>query len=110
MFATSWPRPDPAPPRSPGLRTVTEDLAPALEAIGCYRRRDEAIRAVFPEYGDGWRSKLAIAGGGGIRFFNLVVESPQGEVRRRRLPPREYLQIVAATNYKQRMRKAVEYY
>ena len=87
------------------------DIAPALEALGCYRQRDAAIRAVFPDYADDWRSKIAIAGGakGGINFFRLIVESPDGQQQEARLPAREYLQIVAATNYKQRIRKTIEY-
>jgi NAD+ synthase len=38
------------------------------------------------------------------------VQSPDGQVQEARLPIREYLQIVAATNYKQRIRKTVEYF
>jgi len=89
-----------------------EPLGPALEALGCYRRRDEAIRRLFPEYGLAWKCKIAIAGGseGGINFFKLVVQSPQGTVHERRLPIREYLEIVAATSLKQRLRKVLEYY
>jgi NAD+ synthase len=95
-----------------GIRYHVEDIAPSLEALGCYARRDEAIRAVFPGYAPGWKSKIAIAGGGegGFNYFRLVVESPGGEQRDVRLPAREYLQIVAATNFKQRVRKMVEYY
>ena len=94
------------------IRFHIQDIAPALEAIGCYHWRDEAIRNLFPEYGDGWKNKLVISGGigGNINHFLLVVQTPTGEVRRKRLALREYLQIVAATNYKQRVRKAVEYF
>ena len=95
-----------------GITHELQDIAPALEAIGCYRQRDEAIRKLFPAYDDTWKSKLAIAGGaqGGINFFKLIVQSPDGELHEARLPIREYLQIVAATNHKQRIRKTVEYY
>lgn len=95
-----------------GIRYAVEDIAPTLEALGCYRRRDEAIRAVFPAYGPGWKSKIAIAGGRGgtFNYFKLVVQSPDGLQQDARLPVREYLQIVAATNFKQRVRKTVEYF
>ena len=88
------------------------DIAPALEALGCYRQRDAAIRAVFPAYADDWKCKIAIAGGakGGINFFRLIVQAPDGTQSEARLPVREYLQIVAATNDKQRIRKTIEYY
>jgi NAD+ synthase len=95
-----------------GIPHITEDISPVLEAIGCYRWRDEAIRRVFPDHGEGWRSMLAIAGGGGGAFhhFNLIVEPPGGPRREARLGHREYLQIVAATNFKQRVRKTLEYF
>lgn len=93
-----------------GIGHHVEDIAPSLDALGCYSRRDEAIRAVFPEYGPGWKSKIAIAGAGGFSYFRLVVQSPDGTRRDARLPAKEYLQVVAATNFKQRVRKMVEYY
>jgi NAD+ synthase len=43
-----------------GLQHVIEDIAPILEASGCYRRQEEAIRTIFPEYGPGWKSKIVI--------------------------------------------------
>jgi len=95
-----------------GIESTVEDIAPALEALGCYARRDEAIRRLVPEYGDGWRSKIAIAGGreGTFNYFKLVVRSPAGEDRELRMPLAEYLGVVAATNFKQRVRKTLEYY
>jgi NAD+ synthase len=95
-----------------GIEYEIHDIAPTLEAIGCYRARDEAIRRVFPDYGDGWKNKIVISGGidGQINHFQLVVQTPSGETREARLGLREYLQIVAATNYKQRIRKTVEYF
>jgi NAD+ synthase len=99
-----------------GLKFQIEPIAATLESIGCYRQRDDAMRAVFPDYGPDWKSKITIAGGpngaktGGVNFFKLVVQSPRGEVFTQRLPLREYLQIVAATNFKQRVRKTLEYF
>jgi NAD+ synthase len=95
-----------------GISYELVNIGPTLEAIGCYRWRDEAIQAVFPEYAPTWKSKIAISGGseGRINFFKLVVQSPTGEIKEARLPIKEYLQIVAATNFKQRIRKTVEYF
>jgi NAD+ synthase len=95
-----------------GIQYEIHDIAATLEAIGCYRWRDEAIRKVFPEYGEGWKNKIVISGGleGQINHFQLVVQTPSGETKQERLGIKEYLQIVAATNYKQRIRKTVEYF
>lgn len=95
-----------------GISFLTEHIGPALDAVGCYRRRDEAIARVFPDYTPEWKSKIIIAGGAqaGMTYFKLVVQPPSGQLLEKRLPAKEYLQIVAATNYKQRLRKAMEYY
>lgn len=95
-----------------GIEYVVHDIAATLEAIGCYAERDAAIRAVFPAFGPGWKQKIVIAGGteGQFNYFKLVVQSPDGTMEERRLPHAQYLQIVAATNHKQRIRKTIEYY
>lgn len=88
------------------------DIGDTLEAVGCYRQRDAAIRRLFPDYGESWRSKITIDGGqqGQYNYFNLVVQSPQGDLHEKRMGLREYLQVVASTSYKQRVRKMVEYF
>ncbi|WP_454830779.1 NAD(+) synthase [Pseudoxanthomonas wuyuanensis] len=95
-----------------GIAHELHDIAPALEALGCYRDRDAAIRQVFPDYGNGWKNKIVLHGGlqGGINYYKLVVQSPEGNRQEARLPLQAYLQIVAATNHKQRLRKTLEYY
>jgi NAD+ synthase len=96
-----------------GTSSVTENLGPALTAIGCYGRQDDAIRQVFSDFGPGWKFKLtlpSILDGERLNVFGLVLESPHGEVRKVRLPVAAYLQLVAATNFKQRLRKTMEYY
>ncbi len=95
-----------------GVRVETVDIAPALTAIGCYAERDAAVRRALPEYGEGWRFKIVIEGGieGRINRFRLVAVSPTGDNVDRPLGLSEYLQIVAATNFKQRIRKTLEYY
>lgn len=95
-----------------GIKYLRQDIAPVLEAVGCYRWRDEAMQTVFPDFESDWKSKLVIAGGhrGLFNHFILVVQTPAGAVLRQRLGHAEYLQIVAATNYKQRIRKSIEYF
>lgn len=94
------------------IQYTVHDIASTLEAIGCYAHRDEGIRQVVPQFSDGWKQKIVIAGGteGQFNHFNLVVQSPDGSVTEQRLPHGAYLQIVAATNYKQRIRKTIEYF
>ncbi len=96
-----------------GIESVLEDIAPTLEAIGCYRRRDEAFRSVFPEYGEGCRAKIVLPslfGDSVYRVFSAVMESPDGKQHKARLPLEAYQTVVAATNFKQRVRKMIEYF
>jgi NAD+ synthase len=92
---------------------VVEDVTEILEAARCYERRDEGFRSVIPEYGAGWKAKIALPsllGGESLRIFSVVARSPKGDQVRARATADAYLRIVAATNFKQRARKMLEYY
>ena len=96
-----------------GIETTVENIGPTLEALGCYERRDEAIRRVIPEYGKGWKSKIVLPNlveKSQYALFSVVAQSPSGEMKRTRLTAEAYLGVVAATNFKQRVRKTMEYY
>jgi NAD+ synthase len=96
-----------------GIEAVVEDIAPALQGLGCYTRQDEAVRAVVPEYGPGWKCKLSLPSileSERLNITRLTVQAPDGQTSTVRLTPQAYLQLVAATNYKQRVRKMTEYY
>jgi NAD+ synthase len=47
---------------------------------------------------------------GQLSYYSLVVETPTGERKSQRMAPREYLEIVACTNMKQRSRTLMEYF
>ena len=96
-----------------GIPTVLENIKPALSGLRCYERQDEAIRMVFPDYVDGWRFKItlpSILEGDRLNVSQLTVQPPGEEPRTKRMPLNAYLQLVAATNFKQRIRKMMEYY
>jgi NAD+ synthase len=96
-----------------GVETVVEDITPILTAAGCYERRDAAIRTVLPEYGGGWKAKIvlpSLLGGSRYSLFSVVAESPEGERREARLTAEAYREVVAATSFKQRVRKMLEYH
>ena len=95
------------------VRSVVEDISGILTAAGCYRRRDDAIRLVVPGYGEGYRSKIVLPdliSRPGYPIYSIVVLTPSGDEQRVRLTLSAYLGIVAATNFKQRVRKMMEYY
>lgn len=93
-----------------GVASATECITPMLIAAGCYQRRDEAIRDVIPQYDEHWKSKLVAAGQRGYSYCSVVAESPDGLRTSARLGLHAYLAVVAATSFKQRVRKILEYY
>ena len=96
-----------------GVATVDEEISPILAGAGCYARRDEAIRSVIPRYAQGWKCKIvlpSLLATDQLRVFKVVVRSPDGEELTARMPPAAYLTVVAATSFKQRTRKMLEYF
>ena len=98
-----------------GVAHEVIDITPTLETLGCYARRDTVLRKVFPSFAPGDRFKIAIAddlaGSDRVSFFRVVAELSRegGKQVSARLPADAYLETVAATNLKQRVRKLEEY-
>jgi NAD+ synthase len=98
-----------------GVTAVKEVITPALAGLKCYERRDEAVKKVFPEYDPAeWKMKIGIRQSGLFTslppMFTLTVINSQGEQKEKLLPAEAYLEIVAASNFKQRTRMAILYY
>jgi NAD+ synthase len=96
-----------------GVESTLEEITPILDAVGCYRRRDDAIRSVIPEYRADWKCKIvlpSVVESKGLNFFSVVAKPPGGELIKKRLPLEGYLGVLAASNFKQRIRKMLEYY
>jgi NAD+ synthase len=95
------------------VKTIHEDISGPLEAVNFYQRYEKAVQIVIPEYSVEWKSKIVIPNvvyKPGFIFFSIIAQSPSGENIKKRLPLKAYLEIVAATNFKQRIRKMLEYY
>ena len=98
-----------------GVQTIEENISLALEGFGCYRRRDEAVAAIFPEYNPiDYTMKIGINPKGISHnlppVFSLTIVDKNGQAKSKLLPAKEYLQIVAASNFKQRCRMSMLYY
>jgi NAD+ synthase len=98
-----------------GVKTIEENITAALEGFGCYRRRDEAVKAIFPEYDpQEYAMKIGISPEGIRRnlpqVFSLTIVDQNGNEKRKLLPAKECLQIIAASNFKQRCRMSMLYY
>ena len=96
------------------IETVVEDMTGVLVGYGCYNRRDQAIKRVFPEYDPSYKAKITlperVLDSDSLNIFYLTIISPEGEEKSKRLKLHDFLQIVAASNFKQRSRMAMLYY
>lgn len=99
--------------RALNIPWTTVDIAPVLSALGCYAARDASVRSVFPAFSPEMPWKIVLNGdrlnSDALNVFHIVVQAADGE-HKVRLPPRAYLEIVAATNFKQRVRAMLSYY
>ena len=94
-----------------GVEYIYEDISGILDSLGCYERQNAAVRKAVPEFTKEWKFKIVLPPvDKGLRVFSVVAQSPDGEVIKKRLPHDAYLEVVAATNFKQRVRKMLEYY
>ena len=93
---------------------VIEDMTPALFGFQAYHRRDDAICHIFPDYDISYKVKIGLPSNlleqGSLNIFYITVISPEGEEKSARIPFQDYLQIVAASNLKQRSRMCMLYY
>ncbi len=98
-----------------GVKTIKEEITEALDGFKCYERRDEAVKRVFPEYDPKtYKMKIGIRQSGLYSnlppLFTLSIIDEKGIQQDKMLPAKEYLQIVAASNFKQRSRMSILYY
>ena len=98
-----------------GVKTIKEEITDALTGFKCYERRDEAVKRVFPEYDPKtYKMKIGIRQSGLYSnlppVFTLTIIDASGNQQDKILHAKEYLQIVAASNFKQRSRMSILYY
>jgi NAD+ synthase len=98
-----------------GIGTIKEEITEALNGFKCYERRDEAVKRVFPEYDPKtYKMKIGIRQSGLYNnlppIFILTIIDEKGNQQDKILHARDYLQIVAASNLKQRSRMSILYY
>nr|WP_321409504.1 NAD(+) synthase [uncultured Carboxylicivirga sp.] len=98
-----------------GVKVIEENISGALDGFKCYQRRDEAVKRVIPEFNPLTDKMKIVIPEELIRknlppVFHVTVIFSDGSQKSERLPMNEYLQIVAASNFKQRSRMSMLYY
>lgn len=97
------------------ITAIEENITNALDGFGCYQRRDDAVRRIFPEYDPKtFKMKIGIKNAGVHTslppLFSVTIIDRNGKEYSDRLPANEFRQIEAASNFKQRSRMAMLYY
>src|SRR6056297_1168304 len=98
-----------------GVAYQVEDITPALDGLGCYRRRDQAVKTVFPEYDPDIHTFKIGLNEASIEsslppIFYITLVGENGHEKREKLPAPAMMQIIAASNFKQRSRMCMLYY
>jgi NAD+ synthase len=97
------------------VKAIIENITAALLGFGCYQRRDEAVKRIFPEYDPAlYKMKIGVKSSGLYTnlppLFSIVIIDSKGNEQSKRLPASEFKQIEAASNFKQRCRMSMLYY
>lgn len=97
-----------------GIDVEIIDITPTLEGFGTYRRRDEFVRQVFPDYEPHHRLKITLPpdllARDAFNIFTLTIDDGKGGIKSARLKKDVLNGIVAATDTKQRTRMMHLYY
>lgn len=95
-----------------GVSPIENNITSVLEALGVYEERAAAIRSVVPGFQRDWPHKLIrsdVVGQHLSSFYFIVGRNPNGTEFNVRLDHASYASVYALMNYKQRVRKMVEY-
>lgn len=97
------------------VQTIEENITKSLVGFGCYQRRDEAVVSIFPDYNpNDYKMKIGVNKSGLNQnlppVFSLTIVDKNGNEKSKLLPVKAYLQIVAASNFKQRSRMSMLYF
>ena len=97
-----------------GIKTITIDITPVLEAFGTYEKRDAVAQSIFPEFNERHKLKITlpsdILNRDSLNFFTLTVVDPEGATKNTRLNNEQARGIISATSTKHRTRMMTQYY
>lgn len=97
-----------------GIKTEMVPITPVLESLGVYQKREAIVKKYFPEFTEGWKYKMAISKDTlereGFNLFHLIAVDQDRVTHQERLSLGDYLEMVAATDMKQRTRMMQLYF
>jgi len=91
-----------------GIEHREIDITPTVNSIVKYNQRDEFIRNLIPEYEPGLKYNITLPTDllerASFSFYNLQVQMPDGEIKKKRLSLDEFRTITSFANIKIRSR------
>lgn len=97
-----------------GVKTVETDITDCLASLKVYENRNEVIRAVFPEFDDDYKFHVSLPQNllqkNRLNYHAITIEDGEGNRQTKRISAREWMQISACQNMKQRSRMLQLYY
>ena len=97
-----------------GIRKEIIDLTSILESFDVYQKRELIVKKYFTDFGDNWQFRLVMPQNllekDRFNIAYLQVKNPEGYVSAKRLSAEDYLEMVATTDIKQRVRMIMLYY
>jgi NAD+ synthase len=97
-----------------GIECKEVNISPYLEAFGVYEKRDAVVRKLFPGIPEPFKFRLVLPQNlldeDRINAYSIEVLLEDGTVKKKRLPLKDYLELMAANDIKQRTRMIQLYY
>ena len=97
-----------------GIKTEKIDITPVLESFGSYKKRDNIVKNIFPDYNSEYRLNITLPrdllSKDAYNIFTLNISDRHGNVKSSRINKETLNGIVAATDTKQRTRMMHLYY
>lgn len=91
-----------------GIEYREIDITPTVDSVSRYSRRDEFIQGLVPEYRSGCKYNITLPTDllerASFNFYNLQVQLPNGEIKKKRLNLSEFRVITSFANIKIRSR------
>ncbi len=96
------------------IDTITVDITEYLESLNVYKRRNAAIKSIFPEFEDSYKFHVTLPQDllerNRFNYHSIVIEDNAGKRQKKRISAKDWLAISACQNMKTRMRMMQLYY
>jgi NAD+ synthase len=91
-----------------GIEYHRIDITPTVDSVVRYQWRDEYLQKLIPEYRPGYRYNITLPTDllerDTFSFYNLQVQMPDGEIKKKRMNPEEFRTVTSFANIKIRAR------